>query len=70
MTYSLDFRMQVLRSIDDGMTFAQASEFYNLSPTTIQYRTGSGVFIANQPSKPNQTKPNLIKYQMMCYLRM
>ncbi|MGP9750764.1 IS630 transposase-related protein [Psychrobacter sp. AOP22-C2-15] len=36
MTYSLDFRKQVLRSIDDGMTFAQASKFYNLSPTTIQ----------------------------------
>ena len=36
MTYSLDFRMQVLKSIDDGMTFAEAAEFYNLSPTTIQ----------------------------------
>ena len=36
MTYSLDFRRQVLKSIDDGMTFAQAAEFYNLSPTTIQ----------------------------------
>ena len=36
MTYSIDFRMQVLKSIDDGMTFAGAAEFYNLSPTTIQ----------------------------------
>ena len=36
MTYSLDFRKQVLKSIDDGMTFAEAAEFYNLSPTTIQ----------------------------------
>ena len=36
MTYSLDFRMQVLKSIDEGMTFAEAAEFYNLSPTTIQ----------------------------------
>ena len=36
MTYSLDFRRQVLKSIDDGMTFAQAAEFYSLSPTTIQ----------------------------------
>jgi len=36
MTYSLDFRMQVLKSIDDGMTFTEAAEFYNLSPTTIQ----------------------------------
>ena len=36
MTYSLDFRKQVLKSLDEGMTFAGASEFYNLSPTTIQ----------------------------------
>ena len=36
MTYSLDFRKQVLKSINDGMTFAEAAEFYNLSPTTIQ----------------------------------
>ncbi|MBO1530420.1 helix-turn-helix domain-containing protein [Psychrobacter sp. F1192] len=36
MTYSLDFRMQVLKSLDEGMTFAEAAEFYNLSPTTIQ----------------------------------
>ena len=32
MTYSLDFRMQVLKSIDDGMTFTEAAEFYNISP--------------------------------------
>ena len=36
MTYSLDFRKQVLKSLDEGMTFAGAAEFYNLSPTTIQ----------------------------------
>ena len=36
MTYSLDFRRQVLKSIDDGMTYVQAAEFYSLSPTTIQ----------------------------------
>ena len=36
MTYSLEFRRQVLKSIDDGMTYVQAAEFYNLSPTTIQ----------------------------------
>ena len=36
MTYSLDFRKQVLKSINDGMSFAVAAEFYNLSPTTIQ----------------------------------
>ena len=36
MTYSLDFRKQVLKSLDEGMSFAQAADFYNLSPTTIQ----------------------------------
>ena len=36
MTYSLDFRKQVLKSLDEGMTFAQAVDFYDLSPTTIQ----------------------------------
>ena len=36
MTYSLDYRKQVLKSLDEGMTFAGAAEFYNLSPTTIQ----------------------------------
>ena len=36
MTYSLNFRKQVLTSLDEGMTFAGAAEFYNLSPTTIQ----------------------------------
>ena len=36
MTYSLDFRKQVLKSLEEGMTFAQAAKFYNLSPTTIQ----------------------------------
>lgn len=36
MTYSLDFRKQVLKSINDGMTYAQAVSFYDISPTTIQ----------------------------------
>ena len=36
MTYSLDFRRKVLKSLDEGMTFAGAAEFYNLSLTTIQ----------------------------------
>lgn len=35
MTYSLDFRKQVLESIDEGMTLAEAAKFYDLSPTTI-----------------------------------
>lgn len=36
MTYSLDFRKQVLKSLDEGMTFVQAADFYDLSPTTLQ----------------------------------
>ncbi|WP_201580012.1 MULTISPECIES: IS630 transposase-related protein [unclassified Psychrobacter] len=36
MTYSLDYRKQVLESLENGMTFAEAATFYNISPTTIQ----------------------------------
>ena len=36
MTYSLDFRKQALKIIDDGMTFAETAIFYHLSPTMIQ----------------------------------
>ncbi|WP_201622648.1 helix-turn-helix domain-containing protein, partial [Psychrobacter urativorans] len=36
MTYSLDYRKQVLKSLDEGMTFAEAAVFYDISPTTIQ----------------------------------
>ena len=36
MTYSLDYRKQVLKSLDEGMTFAEAATFYDISPTTIQ----------------------------------
>ena len=36
MTYSLDFRKQVLKSLENGMSYAEAAEFYTLSPTTIQ----------------------------------
>ena len=36
MTYSLDYRKQVLKSLDNGMTFAEAAVFYDISPTTIQ----------------------------------
>ena len=34
--YSLDYRKQVLKSLDEGMTFAEAAVFYDISPTTIQ----------------------------------
>ncbi|WP_349773391.1 hypothetical protein [Psychrobacter sp. WY6] len=33
MTYSLDYRKQVLKSLADGMTFAEAASFYDISPT-------------------------------------
>lgn len=36
MTYSLDFRKQVLKSLKKGMTFKEAVEKYDISPTTIQ----------------------------------
>lgn len=35
MTYSIDFRKQVLRSIKDGMTIRAAASFYGLSTSTI-----------------------------------
>ena len=35
MTYSIDFRKQVLRSIKDGMTIRKAAIFYQLSTSTI-----------------------------------
>lgn len=36
MTYSLDYRQQVLKSLENGMSFAEAAIFYDISPTTIQ----------------------------------
>ncbi|MFC6382172.1 MULTISPECIES: helix-turn-helix domain-containing protein [Psychrobacter] len=35
MTYSIDFRKQVLRSIKDGMTIREAANFYKLSTSFI-----------------------------------
>ena len=35
MTYSIDFRKQVLSSIDNGMTMREAASFYELSTSTI-----------------------------------
>ncbi|WP_201530075.1 IS630 transposase-related protein, partial [Psychrobacter frigidicola] len=35
MTYSIDFRKQVLRSIKDSMTIREAAHFYQLSTSTI-----------------------------------
>ncbi|WP_230655620.1 IS630 transposase-related protein [Psychrobacter sp. I-STPA10] len=36
MTYSLEFRKQVLKSLEKGMTFKEAVQEYDISPTTIQ----------------------------------
>ena len=35
MTYSTDYRKQVLSSIKDGMTMREAAAFYRLSTSTI-----------------------------------
>ena len=35
MTYSIDYRKQVLSSIADGMTIREAAIFYGLSTSTI-----------------------------------
>lgn len=35
MTYSIDFRKQVLRSIKDGMTIREAANFYHLRSSPI-----------------------------------
>ena len=35
MIYSIDFRKQVLRSIKDGMTIRKATNFYQLSTSSI-----------------------------------
>ncbi|PKG34506.1 MULTISPECIES: IS630 transposase-related protein [Psychrobacter] len=35
MTYSTDYRKQVLSSIDNGMTVREAAAFYQLSTSTI-----------------------------------
>lgn len=35
MTYSIDFRKQVLRSIKEGMTIREAANFYQLSTSSI-----------------------------------
>ena len=65
MTYSLDFRRQVLKSIDDGMTYVQAAEFYSLSPTTIQNwkrRVHSKTTRQTKPYKiPNEELLNDVK---------
>ena len=36
MTFTQDNRKQVLNSLDEGMNFAEAAVFYDISPTTIQ----------------------------------
>ena len=35
MTYSIDFRKQVLRSIKEGMTIRETANFYQLSTSSI-----------------------------------
>ena len=55
MTYSLDFRKQVLKIIEHEITYVQAAEVYNLSPATIQNWTRR---VHSKVTK--QTKPHKI----------
>ncbi len=36
MTYSLSYRQQFLKSLDEGMSYVESAIFYDISPTTIQ----------------------------------
>ena len=65
MTYSLDFRMQVLKSIDEGMTFAGAAEFYNLSPTTIQNWNRRVHSKATRQTKPYKIPDDVLLYDVL-----
>lgn len=63
MTYSLDYRKQVLESLENGMTFAEAATFI----TSVQPPFKSG-------SKGCIVKPHVMlshqKYPMMRYAKM
>ena len=60
MTYSLDFRKQVLKSIDDGTTYVQAADFYNLSPATIQNWTRRVHSKLTRQTKPYKIIDNVL----------
>ena len=60
MTYSLDFRKQVLKSLDEGMSFAQAADFYNLSPTTIQNWKRRVHSKTTRQTKPHKIKDDVL----------
>ena len=49
MTYSLDFRKQVLKSLDNGMTFIEAAEF---EPPRVYRR----LIYLSQAASPNKFK--------------
>ncbi|MFC6205506.1 MULTISPECIES: IS630 transposase-related protein [Psychrobacter] len=51
MTYSLDFRKQVLRSINEGMSVKQAAVFYQISTSTIHSWT-KALESKNRRNKP------------------
>ena len=55
MTYSIDYRKQVLSSIADGMTIQEAALFYGLSTSTIH---------SWQHNLVSKTKRNKVKYLM------
>lgn len=60
MIYSIDFRKQVLRSIKDGMTIREATNFYQLSTSSIHSWQQSLA-----PKTASNKAPT--KYQMKSY---
>lgn len=55
MSYSQDFRRQVLKSINsDGMTVRQAAAFYGISPNTITLWKRNGITPKKGVYKPRK----------------
>ncbi|WP_201528625.1 IS630 family transposase [Psychrobacter frigidicola] len=54
MTYSIDFRKQVLRSISNGMTVRDAAQLYNISTSTIHSWTQTLVPKKNRNKAPTK----------------
>ena len=44
MTYSLDYRKQALKSLDEDMTFTEAATFYDIGPQL--FRSGKSVLVS------------------------
>ena len=60
MTYSLDFRKQVLKILEHEITYVQAAELYNLSPATIQNWTRRVHSKVTKQTKPHKIIDNVL----------